>query len=164
MTLGSMSHEKPIPHVSPWSSVLVPGQRDRQAKNPCEPKTAKPPRVSIINLQIARAYLIVGDPAVATRTCQFVLEEIVKLKKGETERRWKVAIKDQALNSIRQLPLMEPRAENRLRAVKKGKVSTNIYLRRIHNFALGMKWLPVPVIPVKQWRPFTTRKPRHHNR
>jgi hypothetical protein len=105
----------------------------------------------IINLQIARAYLIVGDPAVATRTWQFVMDEIVKLKRGETERRWKVAIKDQALNSVRQVPLMETRAENFLRAMEKGKVSTNIYLRRIHNFALGMNWLPVPIIPVKQW-------------
>ena len=25
--------------------------------------------------------------------------------------------------------------------MEKGKVSTNIYLRRIHNFALGMSWL-----------------------
>ena len=27
-----------------------------------------------------------------------------------------------------------------------GKVSTNVYLRRIHNFALDMTWLPWPVL------------------
>ena len=42
------------------------------------------PQQPIINLQIARAYLLVGDPNVATRTWQFVMEEIVKLKRGET--------------------------------------------------------------------------------
>ena len=35
-----------------------------------------------------------------------------------------------------------------------GKVSTNIYLRRIHNFALGMNWLPVPVLAKRMWPGF----------
>ena len=30
-------------------------------------------------------------------------------------------------------------------------MSTNIYLRRIHNFALDMNWLPWPVLPKKRW-------------
>ena len=36
-----------------------------------------------VNLQIARAYLAASDPQIATRTWQFVMEEMVKLKKGE---------------------------------------------------------------------------------
>src|SRR5688572_3683798 len=105
----------------------------------------------IINLQIARAYLLVGDPQVATRTWQFVMDEIVKLKHDETRVRWLVAIKDKALDGLRGLPLLETRAEQFLRALERGKVSTNVYLRRIHNFALAMNWLPVPVIPRRQW-------------
>lgn len=105
----------------------------------------------VINIQIARAYLMVGDPGIATRTWQFVMDEIVKLKHGETHRRWLVAIKDKALGGLRELPVMETRAEQFLRAMEKGKVSTNVYLRRIHNFALAMNWLPVPVIPKRQW-------------
>ncbi len=105
----------------------------------------------IINLQIARAYLLVGDPQIATRTWQFVMEEIVKLKHDETQRRWLVAIKDKALDGLRALPLLETRAEQFLRALERGKVSTNVFLRRLHNFALAMNWLPVPVIPRKQW-------------
>ncbi|HEY5069027.1 MAG TPA: tyrosine-type recombinase/integrase [Candidatus Acidoferrum sp.] len=31
------------------------------------------------------------------------------------------------------------------------KVSTNVYLRRIHNFALDMTWLPWPVLAKKCW-------------
>src|SRR5262245_28959118 len=89
----------------------------------------------IINVQIARAYLLVGDAQVATRTWQDVMNELVKLKTGETQRRWIVATKDKALAGIRNLPLLETRAEHFLRALEKGKVSTNIYLRRIHNFA-----------------------------
>ena len=35
------------------------------------------------------------------------MNEIVKLKNGETERRWLVAVKDKALASIWELPLIE---------------------------------------------------------
>jgi len=108
-------------------------------------------RQPIINMQIARAYLVVGDPESVKRTWQFVMDEIVKLKHDETLRRWNVAIKDKELDGLRALPLMETRAEHFLRAMAKGKVSTNLYLRRIHNFALGMNWLPVPVIPKRLW-------------
>jgi integrase len=38
-----------------------------------------------------------------------------------------------------------------LRALEAGTVSTNVYLRRIHNFALDMTWLPWPVIVKRQW-------------
>jgi hypothetical protein len=64
----------------------------------------------IINLQIARAYLLVGDPQVATRTWQFVMDEIVKLKHDETQRRWLVDVKDKAFDGIRNLPLLEWRS------------------------------------------------------
>jgi len=105
----------------------------------------------IINLHIARAYLLVGDPEAATRTWQVVMDEIVKLKHDETQRRWKVAIKEKALDFIRDLPILETRSQHFLRALEAGRVATNVFLRRIHNFALGMNWLPVPVIPKRQW-------------
>jgi hypothetical protein len=108
-------------------------------------------RQPIINVQIARAYLMVGDPEAATRSWQQVMNEIVKLKHDSTHQRWLVATKDKALDGIRALPILETRAEHFLRAMEKGKVSTNIYLRRIHNFALGMNWLPCPVIPKRMW-------------
>jgi integrase len=121
-------------------------------------------RQPIINLQIARAYLMVGDPQVTTRTWQFVMDEIVKLKnKEQTKRRWLVAVKDKALDGLRNLPLLETRAEHFLKAMGKGKVSTNIYLRRIHNFALGMSWVPVPVIPKRMWPGFAFKDKRAIN-
>src|SRR5271155_3715743 len=57
-------------------------------------------RQPVINLQIARAYLMVSDRMAAVRTWQHVMEEIVKLKSGETQRRWKVATKDKAFEGI----------------------------------------------------------------
>lgn len=32
-----------------------------------------------------------------------------------------------------------------------GKVSTNVCLRRLHNFCVDMNWLLWPLIPKRQW-------------
>jgi hypothetical protein len=104
-----------------------------------------------VNLQIARAYLAASDPQITTRDWQFVMDELVKLKKDQTQHRWQTAIKDKAFDSIRHLPLLETRPEHFLRVLEAGKVSSNACLRRIHNFALDMTWLPWPLIPKRQW-------------
>jgi len=101
----------------------------------------------LINLQIARAYLLVSDPQLGKRTWQVVMDELVKLKDGVTQVRWQVAIKSHDFDGLRHLPLLETRPDHFLRALDSRKVSTNVFLRRIHNFALAMNWLPVPVIP-----------------
>jgi hypothetical protein len=35
--------------------------------------------------------------------------------------------------------------------MRAGSVATNVFLRRIHNFAVGMGWLPWPILAKKQW-------------
>ncbi len=86
-----------------------------------------------------------------TRTWEDVMQEIIALKtKNKALRRWNVAVKDKALDGIRDVPLLETRPDQFHVVLKNGKVSTNIYLRRIHNFALGMNWLPRPVLPKKK--------------
>ena len=106
--------------------------------------------VPFANLQMARAYMMAADPKALTRTWGDVFEEIIKLKRGETQRRWRIAAKDKALPEMLKRPLIETRAEHLLRAMEIGKVSTNVYLRRVHNFALDMSWLPAPIIPKRQ--------------
>lgn len=103
------------------------------------------------SLQLARVYWKAGDASASTRTWQFVMEELLRTKKGETRSRWETAVKDRAFAPLRQLPVVETKAENFLRVLTAGTVSTNVYLRRLHNFALDMAWLPWPVIPKKQW-------------
>jgi len=104
-----------------------------------------------INLQIARAYLAATDPQVATRTWQFVMDEMVKLKRGGTKIRWETANKDKAYDTIRHVPLLETRPEHFLRVMESGTISTNMYLRRLQNLALDMNWLPWSVLPKKRW-------------
>ena len=47
--------------------------------------------------------------------------------------------------------MAETRPEHFDLALADGKVSTNVYLRRVHNHALGMEWLLKSVIPRLQW-------------
>jgi integrase len=103
------------------------------------------------SLHLARVYWKAGDPTAAKRTWQHVMDEIPKLKQDQTKHRWLTAIKDKAFDSIRNLVVLETQAEHFLKVLEQGSVSTNIYLRRIHNFALDMNWLPWPVLPKKRW-------------
>lgn len=102
-------------------------------------------------VHIARVYLASADPAIATRTWRSTAEELIKTKRGDNAHRWRTALKDKALVKILDLPLIQTRAEHFLDALNAGTVSTNVFLRRLHNFALGLGWVLAPVLPPKQW-------------
>jgi len=115
-----------------------------QAKNEAE-------RQPMINVQIAKAYLAASDAAISTRTWQHVFEHIINCKEGPTKVRWTGASKEKAFDLIRERPVIETHAEELLHVLKSGTVSTNVYLRRVHNFAMDMNWLSWPIIPKRQW-------------
>jgi integrase len=119
-------------------------QRLLNAKNEAETQPA-------LNLSLARVYLNGADPKLGTRTWQEVMEHIVTQKTGDTRLRWDTAIKDENFDGIRHMCVAETRPEHFYAALEDGKVSTNVYLRRIHNHALGMEWLLKSVIPRLQW-------------
>ena len=79
------------------------------------------------------------------------MDAIVNTKTGSTWERWDRAVKDHAFDSIRHRRVRETQAEHLLAALNHGAVATNVFLRRLHNFALDMNWLPWPVIPERQW-------------
>jgi hypothetical protein len=108
-------------------------------------------RQPVLNLQIARTYLAASDPLMPKRTWQHVLDEIVKTKTGPTQYRWTNVAKDKAMISLLNQKLTETVAEDLFRVMQAGTVSTNAFLRRVHNFALDMNWLPWLIIPKKRW-------------
>ncbi len=127
-----------------------------RTKDPAEAKTLlhaknESVRQPVLNLQIARTYLAASDATVATRTWQVPMDEMTKTKTGTTRIRQERAMKDEAFDLIRNLPILETNAQHFLRVLDAGSVATNVFLRRIHNFALDMNWLPWPVLPKKQW-------------
>jgi len=106
---------------------------------------------SAMNLSLARIYLRHSDPEVGKRTWQTVLDEIIRTKTGENQKRWETMAKSKWLDAIRNKLLVETEGEHLLRVLQCGKVSVNVYLRRMHNFAIDMNWLPASILPKRQW-------------
>jgi integrase len=113
-----------------------------------------------INLQIAKAYLAAADPTFNTRTWRDIMREFINIKTGTNRSRYERAVLDKAYDSIRDLKIIETHPEHFLRVLKSGRVSTNNHLRRLHNFAVDMGWLPWPVMPKRQWPPIKYKEKR----
>lgn len=106
------------------------------------------------NKQMAKTYLAAGDPRVQTRTWQDVMEYFLQSKEGLCEKsreRYESAVNDPSLNPLRQIPLIETTAETFYGVLREGKSCTNMYLRRLHSFALQLGWLAWPVLGYNQW-------------
>jgi len=123
---------------------LAEARRLVEARNTAEQQPA-------LNFQIARAYLLSSVPGITTRTWGEALGALIETKRGATRERWERAAKDRSLDSIRSRTLIATHSDNFLAVLKKGTVSTNVHLRKLHNFVLDMNWLPVPVLPKRQW-------------
>ena len=104
-----------------------------------------------LNLQIAKAYLAGSDNGVTTRTWRIAIEALTNTKQGENKERWLRVAKDPALVPLLPQVIIETKGEILLKAMQTGTVSTNVFLRRLHNFCVDMSWLPWPLIPKRQW-------------
>ena len=71
-----------------------------------------------MNLSLARVYLRHSDPLVSTRTWQNVLAEIIAIKTGPNQDRWKSAAKDKAFDLIRHRILIETQGEHLLAVLR----------------------------------------------
>jgi integrase len=117
-------------------------------------------RQPALNLQIARAYLSGTDSGINTRTWQNALETLVASKQGANQERWKRAIHDPAIDLIRDRPIIETKGEILFKVLQTSIVSTNVFLRQLHNFCVDMTWLPWPLIPKRQWPPIRYKEKR----
>jgi integrase len=108
-------------------------------------------RQPALNLQIAKAYLAGTDNGVNTRTWLNAIESLISTKLDANKDRWLRVVKDPALATLLPQIIIETKGEALLRAMQAGTVSTNVFLRRLHNFCVDMSWLPWPLIPKRQW-------------
>jgi len=114
------------------------------AKNQAEQQPA-------LNLQLAEAYLAGTDNGITKRTWADALAALTAMKRPANRARWERAAKDKAYVPLLPLIITETPAELMLKVLQSGTVSTNIYLRRLHNFCVDMNWLPWPLVPKRQW-------------
>src|SRR5688500_5540507 len=127
------------------------GTRDRREATSLLNARNESVRQPQLNLQIAKAYLAGTDSGVSKRTWQDALNAIVEIKAKTTRERWQRAANDEALDFIRDRVIIETQGEHLLACLKAGTVSTNVHLRKLHNFCLDMNWLPWPLIPKRLW-------------
>lgn len=108
-------------------------------------------RQPFVNLQIAKAFLFGADEKITKRTWGDVFSSIIQTRNGPTQERWIRAEREEPFKMIRSKTLIETTAEDFLNVLNAGTVSTNVHLRKLHNFALDMDWLPKAIMPKSQW-------------
>lgn len=127
------------------------GTRDEaEAKQIVEAKNIAE-RQPALNMQIAKAYIAGSDNGVNSRTWRNAIEALTETKYGSNKERWLRVAKDGALTPVLDKVIIETQGEDLLKVLQSGTVSTNVYLRRLHNFCLDMNWLPWPLVPKRQW-------------
>ena len=117
-------------------------------------------RAPLLNRELGRIYLSASDPDSVIRTWSAVMEEIRSHGRPSTQERYERAMRDSALDRIRNKPILETMASDLLAAIRSGTNCTNHYLRRLHNLALGLGWLNWPLLAPKMWPKIDWRKKR----
>jgi integrase len=108
-------------------------------------------RQPVLNLHLARAYLAASDPALVERTWQTVMAQLQARGKESSRERYTIVFKSPSLDALRHKKLLETTADDFLTVFKDGKVSIVYFLKRLHNFALNLGWLAVPIVAPYLW-------------
>jgi integrase len=125
--------------------------RDRQAAQQLLNAMNESHRQPSINLQIARAYLAASDARMAQRTWQAVMDEMATHGIATTQQRCARGFRSKAYNAIRNKPLVQTTAEDLLSLIHANGNCVAHYLRRLHNLALDLGWMPWPILAKRAW-------------
>ena len=104
-----------------------------------------------INVALARVYLSANDPRMLARTWEEVIEEFCSRGKPQTQSFRRRKVRHRAFEAIRRKPLVETTADDFLSVLKIAGVMGSACLRSIHNLAIGLGWLPWPILSPKLW-------------
>ena len=117
-------------------------------------------RQPMLNLHLARAYLTASDPAFVERTWQTVMEQLQARGKDSSRQRYANVFKSSAFDGLRNKRLLETTADDFLAVFKDGKVSIVYFLKRLHNFAVNLGWLVVPMVAPYLWPKYEAKDRR----
>ena len=117
-------------------------------------------REPTLNLNLARAYLAAHDPRMAKRTWQAVMNEMATHGIPSTQARCARGFRSKAYDPIRNKPLVQTTGEDLLAIVHANGNCVAYYLRRLHNLALDLGWLPWPVLAKRAWPQIRSRSKR----
>src|SRR5712675_180391 len=108
-------------------------------------------REPTLNLNLARAYLAAHDPRMAKRTWQAVMDEMATHGIPSTQARCARGFRSKAYDPMRNKSLVQTTGEDLLTIVHANGNCVTHYLRRLHNLALDLGWLPWPILAKRAW-------------
>jgi integrase len=108
-------------------------------------------RQPVLNLHLARAYMTASDPAFVERTWQIVMAQLQARGQESSRARYASVFKSSAFDGLRNKTLLETTADDFLAVFKDGKVSIVCFLKRLHNFAVNLGWIAVPIVAPYLW-------------
>ena len=117
-------------------------------------------RQPVLNLHLARAYLTASDPAFVERTWQTVMAQLQARGKDSSRERYASVFQSPAFDGLRNKTLLETTADDFFAVFKDGKVSIVYFLKRLHNFALSLGWIAVPIIAPYLWPKYEPKERR----
>lgn len=104
-----------------------------------------------LNLNLARAYLAAHDPKMAERTWQAVMDEMATHGIPATQLRCARALRSRAYDTLRDKPLVQTTGDDLLTILHSNGNCVAHYLRRLHNLAIDLGWLPWPILAKRAW-------------
>ena len=134
--------------------------RDRHAAQQLLNAMNESRREPSLNLQIARAYLAAADPRMAERTWQVAMDEMATHGILTTRERCTREFRSKAYDLIRNKPLVQTTGEDLLSVIHANGNCVAHYLRRLHNLALDLGWLPWPTLAKRAWPKIHTESKR----
>src|SRR5438874_10532200 len=108
-------------------------------------------REPTFNLSLARAYLAAHDPKMAQRNWQAVMDEMATHGIPTTQERCARGFRSKAYDPIRDKPLVQTTGADLLAIIHANGNCVAHYLRRLHNLAVDLGWLPWPVLAKRAW-------------
>src|SRR5579863_8546455 len=108
-------------------------------------------RQPTLNLHLARAYLTASDPAFVERTWQTVMEQLQSRGKESSRERYASVFKSPSFDRLRNKKLLETTADDFFAVFKESKVAITCFLKRLHNFALSLGWIAIPIVAPYLW-------------
>ncbi len=128
-------------------------QRVRTARNEA---AARP----LLGLTLGRAYLAAYDPMLVKRTWRDLMDHFIQQSADGNRMRRERAMRSPSIAKLAGRSLIETTADDLRMVLADGRVSTNHFLRVIHNLGVGLGWLPWPILSAKLWPKLKTKAKR----
>jgi hypothetical protein len=129
-------------------SLNTRSKREAEQTRAARNDAAANPRVG---LAMAKAILSAYDPQMARRTWQDVMEEFSRRGKPQTQADRRRLLARHPFDSIRFKKLIETTNDDFIGLLRASGAQVHHNLRCLQNLALGLGWLPWPILPPRLW-------------